>query len=162
MPTVQDLWAMRGWACPACYLKNHSDLKRCSRCGTGKRTKRASTSARCDSMAAELCKTLAGFKCSRCGRWGTGPSRMEGLEWSHRVKRKARSVRWDTDNADCLCHECHAYFETRPIEYAAFYASPARHNPADPVELEQRGNKMWDKDYGVVIVRLADALKAAR
>lgn len=123
---------------------------------------RRSSSARCDSMAADLCKTLAGFKCQRCARPGTGESRTQGLEWSHRVKRTHRVVRWDPDNADCLCHECHRYFETRPMEYAAFYSDPARINPADPAELERRGNQVWDKDYGPVIVRLKEALAIAR
>jgi hypothetical protein len=113
-------------------------------------------------MAAELCKTLAGFKCSRCGRWGTGPSRMEGLEWSHRVKRKARSVRWDMDNCDCLCRDCHEFFESRPLAYAKFYSAPERINPADPEALELRGNKGWDRDYGKVIVMLSEALAIAR
>lgn len=87
---------------------------------------------------------------------------MEGLEWSHRVKRGHRAVRWDPDNADCLCHDCHVWFESRPLAYAKWYSDPARRNPADPEALELRGNQAWDKDYGKVVVMLADALKQAR
>lgn len=71
-------------------------------------------------------------------------------------------MRWDPDNADCLCHECHRYFETRPMEYARWYSDPGRTNPADPAELERRGNQVWDKDYGAVVVRLKAALAIAR
>jgi len=140
--------ALRGWACPACQWKNQG--KKCVRCGTGKATKRSSISTRCDALAAWCVKALAGFKCSRCGTPGQGDSRLEGLEWSHRVKRRFRSVRWDLDNADCLCRTCHSYFESRPIAYAEFW----RLKGADPADLERRANLPWDRDYGRVLAIL--------
>ncbi len=62
------------------------------------------------------------------------------------------------DNCDCLCHSCHQFFESRPLEYAAWYGARG----TDPVDLERRGNEMWDKDYGAVLDILIPALAAAR
>ena len=106
-------------------------------------------------MAAWLCKAMAGFKCSRCGKVGLGSSRIEGLEWSHRIKRRHRSVRWDPDNSDCLCAECHRYYETHPVAYIEFW----RQRGGDPEALERRGNEQWDKDYGKVLAFLQERVR---
>lgn len=144
---------MRGWVCRACQWKNTGKV--CEKCRTRKTTTRSSISKRCDSLAAWLCKAVAGFRCARCGKPGIGPERTGGLEWSHRVKRRFRSVRWDPDNADCLCAECHRFFETRPLAYFEWI----RGRGGDPADLERRGNEPWDRDYGAVLVRLTTAVQ---
>jgi hypothetical protein len=144
---------LRTWRCGACPARNVGGEKKCAACGTRRGTKRRSTGGRCDRLASYLCKALAGFKCSRCNKPGEPNAKgqpVKGLEWSHRNKRRARSVRWDMDNADCFCHDCHSYFETRPVAYAKWM----RENGTDPEELERRANEMWDKDYGAVLARL--------
>jgi hypothetical protein len=74
------------------------------------------------------------------------------------MKRRFRAVRWDRDNADCLCHECHQFFETRPIEYAFWW----RTHGTDPSMLEQRANEPWNKDYGPILERLTEEVAAMK
>lgn len=39
------------------------------------------------------------------------------LQWAHIVSRRYRSIRWDPNNAVCLCAAHHAYFTMRPLEW---------------------------------------------
>ena len=39
------------------------------------------------------------------------------LHCSHFWGRKAESVRFDSENTDCLCFTCHNNFEMNPAEY---------------------------------------------
>lgn len=48
-------------------------------------------------------------------------SRHTGLlQWAHIIPRGYHSVRWDEDNAFCLCSSCHMYYTYHPIEWEEF------------------------------------------
>lgn len=53
----------------------------------------------------------AGWDSVRCG----GP-----LQTAHIVRRMYLSVRWDEDNAFCLCAAHHSYFTYRPLAWERF------------------------------------------
>lgn len=40
----------------------------------------------------------------------------------HVHSRKFRSIRWDTQNAICMCAKCHAYYTDHPIYWGEFVA----------------------------------------
>lgn len=51
-------------------------------------------------------------KCERCGK-------TENLQCAHIISRTYQQVRWDEDNALCLCAGCHIYWwHKEPIEAA--------------------------------------------
>lgn len=56
-------------------------------------------------------------KCVKCGRYGTGPKGIFGLQASHFIKRRYESTRFDPLNVDALCATCHNYFETHQTEH---------------------------------------------
>jgi len=59
-----------------------------------------------DSIFSELVRTLAGWKCVRCGR--QHEIKQNTLDCSHYFGRNHKSVRFDLDNADALCrYPCH-------------------------------------------------------
>lgn len=51
--------------------------------------------------------------CEKCGKEGR-------MECAHIFGRRAKSVRWSTDNAVCLCHYCHKYFTANPLEFTSW------------------------------------------
>lgn len=55
-----------------------------------------------------------GERCEHCGRSDAK------LECAHIVGRRERAVRWDTDNALCLCFVCHKYFTENPLDFTAW------------------------------------------
>ena len=54
-----------------------------------------------------------GFTCEHCGLTGS-------TELAHIWGRRAKSVRWDTLNALCLCHRCHRGFTENPLDFQAW------------------------------------------
>jgi hypothetical protein len=62
-----------------------------------------------DRLFSQYIREKAGQRCERCGADG----RMVQLECSHFIGRRVEAVRFDEDNADCLCRTCHAHFEDR-------------------------------------------------
>lgn len=140
----------RKWACSHCQNKNRPGSRKCERCRIGRTTKRTSLKARCDAMARELCRLLAGGRCARCG----GP----GSDWAHRFPRRHHSLRWSMSNCDFLCRPCHNYLGTHPAE--AFQWLSRR--GVDVIALERIANEPWDKDYSRVISELSSALLKAR
>lgn len=50
-------------------------------------------------------------QCVRCGRRGSGPDKIGGIQCSHFFSRKKESVRFDPDNCDSLCFSCHEIWE---------------------------------------------------
>lgn len=50
----------------------------------------------------------------RCEHCKTQDGRME---CAHIFGRASKSVRWDTMNALCLCHNCHRHFTAHPVEF---------------------------------------------
>lgn len=45
--------------------------------------------------------------CMMCGRLGTGPDGIFGLQASHYFSRAKWNVRYDPENVDVLCISCH-------------------------------------------------------
>lgn len=42
------------------------------------------------------------------------------LQWAHIISRRYLNTRWDLDNAFCLCHACHFFFTSHPVEWENF------------------------------------------
>lgn len=68
-----------------------------------------------DKLFSRLVKLLAGNRCEYCG--GTN----KRLECSHFHSRRNKSVRFDTDNASCLCFTCHTYLGGNPYQHVEFF-----------------------------------------
>jgi hypothetical protein len=63
-----------------------------------------------DILFARVIKARAGHRCEACGE-------TSALECAHVVPRWHKGVRWDEENAFCLCHRCHVYFTGLPLEW---------------------------------------------
>lgn len=61
-------------------------------------------------------RTKAGWRCARCGRSATG----QGLHAAHFHARRKESVRFDLENVDALCANCHRYFTHHYTEHKAW------------------------------------------
>jgi hypothetical protein len=55
------------------------------------------------------------WTCDRCGRDFEGAKEL--LHCSHFYSRRNKSVRFDSDNCDALCFECHDYFGLHKADY---------------------------------------------
>lgn len=64
-----------------------------------------------DKLAGDLVRGRG--KCERCGR-------TDRLQWAHIVSRRAKRIRWDLDNAFCLCQNCHFMFTNNPEKWPLF------------------------------------------
>lgn len=49
-------------------------------------------------------------RCKRCGS-------TFNLQCAHIISRRYHQVRWNLDNALCLCAGCHMYFTYHPLEW---------------------------------------------
>ena len=76
----------------------------------------------------------------------------ENLQTAHIIPRSYHQVRWDLDNAFCLCSRCHRYFTNRPIEFEAFVVSKI--GKAHYQELKERAIDYKTIDYKAIIQRL--------
>lgn len=63
-----------------------------------------------DKLFSRLIRASAGNTCVNCGSHSYP-------ECAHGFSRRYKSVRWDTDNAFCLCRRCHAHYTGSPIEW---------------------------------------------
>lgn len=52
-----------------------------------------------------------GWACRRCGS-------VVNPQCAHVISRTYRAIRWNPDNAVCLCRGCHVMFTHRPLEWA--------------------------------------------
>ena len=66
-----------------------------------KRTERQKLIKECDELFSKIVKSKV--YCERCGKTTT-------LQAAHIVSRKALGIRWNFDNAFCLCWNCHFHF----------------------------------------------------
>ena len=64
-----------------------------------------------DKAFADCLKTAHDYTCERCGKEGR-------METSHVLSRRHRTnyLRWDEQNANCLCHYCHRIWHESPLE----------------------------------------------
>lgn len=75
------------------------------------------------------------------------------LQTCHIVSRTYRSVRWDEDNAFCMCAGAHRLMTNRPIEWDRFVTSVI--GVAAYEALKTRALGKWNGDVESVLVRLA-------
>lgn len=71
-----------------------------------------------DFLTAKRIKDRAGNKCENpiC------QSRQQ-LCWSHIISRSVKHMRWDEENALCLCWGCEWYYTNHPAEFKVFIDS---------------------------------------
>lgn len=74
-----------------------------------------------DVLFSRYIRTLAGWRCERCGKQFLPPT--NGLHCSHFHGRRKKSVRWDPENAVALCFGCHAHFTGHPLEHVEWFSN---------------------------------------
>jgi hypothetical protein len=106
---------------------------------------------RTDKLFSQFIRLQAGGKCERCG------SVSPALQCAHFHGRRKRSVRWDADNALCLCFGCHQYFHENPDEHREFM----RRKLGQRLDLlESRARISYPKpDEAIIQLWLKDAIK---
>jgi len=77
--------------------------------------------------------------CQRCGS-------SSGLQACHFIGRARRSVRWDDDNAICLCFGCHAYFTAHPLEFVEWFTDKLGQDKVDLLRARERIREKPDKE----------------
>lgn len=60
-----------------------------------------------DAIARQEVMQRDGERCIRCGSIGN-------LQWAHVLSRRHKSMRWNPDNAMCLCAGCHLHWHHEP------------------------------------------------
>ena len=60
-----------------------------------------------DTLFSRKIRTIG--KCQRCGK-------INNLQCSHIYTRNQKAIRWDAQNALCLCAGCHFWWHQNPIE----------------------------------------------
>ncbi len=73
--------------------------------------KKVSLVKQLDKLAGELVRARG--KCERCGS-------NQNLQWAHIVTRSAKRIKWDLDNAMCLCKGCHYLFTVKSWGWPVF------------------------------------------
>jgi hypothetical protein len=54
----------------------------------------------------------------RCFARGQGPTECNGnLQCCHVMSRRYRAIRWNEDNAVCMCAAHHYYYTNKPLEW---------------------------------------------
>ena len=72
------------------------------------KTPRKKLEKKADKLFGEIVRSRG--KCERCGS-------KDFLQTAHLISRRYKQVRWDLDNAFCLCRNHHVYFTHHPIEW---------------------------------------------
>ena|SRR3990167_889481 len=70
--------------------------------------------AKCDKIFSEIIRKAG--KCLRC-------QNTYNLQTAHIFSRGYYTIRWDLDNAVCLCSKCHVYFTFKPIQWELWVVS---------------------------------------
>jgi hypothetical protein len=98
-------------------------------------------------------RTVAGWKCARCGRPATG----QGLHASHFHARRKESVRFDLENVDALCANCHRYFTNNYNEHKVWKLAQLGQDRYDLLAL--RANNRGEKNREAEKIYWRQALK---
>ena len=64
---------------------------------------------------------------------------------SHFQVRRKEATRFDEDNADCLCDECHRYFTVNPREHYLWQVSIKGQELVDAIILKSNGYMKKDR-----------------
>ena len=66
-----------------------------------------------DKLFSEVIRLRANGFCEHCGKW----VKVEGIVASHYYGRIRKSVRWDEDNVQGICNQCHLDFHNDHMDY---------------------------------------------
>lgn len=69
--------------------------------------------------------------CQRCGS-------SHGLQCCHFHSRRYKILRWNPDNAVCLCFGCHAYLDSHPYEKIEFFKKRLGEEKLDYLQAQLR------------------------
>lgn len=110
---------------------------------------------RCDAVFSKLVRAIGYCEAgpifgNRSGPYCSGP-----LQCAHIVSRSYRALRWDKDNAMCLCAAHHMYFTHRPIEWELFCVDELGQDAYD--DLKRRALEATRVDYEAVLSSLEAA-----
>jgi len=96
-----------------------------------------------DTAFAKCIREAADHTCLRCGirKPPTGTRGSDGMECSHVYSRTHRTIRWDKNNAKCLCTSCHAWWHSNPTESGKWYENLVGENFLVLLR-EKRDNRM--------------------
>jgi len=104
-----------------------------------------------DIMFSRLVRYRDDWKCQNCGAWF--PEKAQNLHCSHFHSRSHKSVRWDLENCDAMCANCHRYWESHRTEYEAWKLEQLGQRAYDLLELRKntRGNN--DETIAIAYVK---------
>jgi len=102
-----------------------------------------SVKASCDKIFSKIIRSKGA--CERCGG-------VDNLQCAHIYSRKFGSVRFDEDNALCLCAKCHRWGHDHPLEFADFAHEIKETEPMKVQKLK------WRKEQ-IVKRKMADWLE---
>jgi len=104
-----------------------------------------SQAKKCDKLFADKIKSRG--RCQKC-------SKKDYLQCAHIISRRYKQIRWDLDNAVCLCRGCHVYFTHHPIEWELWVKDQMGNVPYQTLKI--RALKYGKIDYDKVLERLND------
>ena len=83
--------------------------------------------------------------CEKCGS-------REFLQCAHVVSRSYKQVRWDFNNAYCLCRKCHVSFTHHPLEWEDWVVEQMGRSSYQM--LKDKARQYGKIDYEMIINRL--------
>ena len=90
-----------------------------------------------DIVFSKLIRSLAGHKCEFCRKVDTR------VECAHIFGRRAKSTRWDINNAVSLCHYHHRYFTENPVLFFDWLSEYLGEERLDALRLKSHQVKKW-------------------
>lgn len=103
---------------------------------------------------------LRSGKCEYCGKRGEGPEGIHGLEASHFYGRRRESVRFDSENVDCLCNFHHRQLGETPATYAAWKLKQLGEQKFNALTI--RANTFKKKDRAFEFLRARELVKSLK
>lgn len=157
-------------------LKRRTPLRPCS--PTKRRIKQKCKKMRCSRPAArglDICLTHAKGEADRlfsllvrkrgyCEAHARETGKYEcraDLQCAHIISRRYLNVRWDTENALCLCAGHHAYFTHNPLEWEVWLAAKLLPRRLKLLREKALDRSLAKPDYASLIPRLRAQLRAA-
>ena len=96
-----------------------------------------------DILFSKYIRLRADYTCEYCGSVQNPETKRPQMDTAHFKGRRYRQVRWDTDNAACLCHGCHMHMHDNPDTWAKFFETRLGSRRLE--ELGIRAEKTWPK-----------------
>lgn len=89
-------------------------------------------------------------KCVRCGT-------TDNLQCCHIYSRANRAVRWDVDNALCMCAGCHFWAHQSPLEFAELCKHILGIHTYSSLRIKARTIKKWTNDEAAAYLGCIEA-----